>query len=188
MRISEFLIKFFFAWTLATLVTSRGHNFNLSNLNRLSNFSSRPQLSYKTLFVAQKWNSEELDYVFSKRAESAHPPCIFNWLKSPHLLGLKLIFIQIYSEKQEGHKNLKKLPILFDVSSKEVWIFFHTFEAFSEYKNFKSYLYSNILFVKWLLALPSWQFLLPFRFQTISDLISELSKRITLKLYIVEFT
>ena len=37
--ISEFLSKFFFAWTLATSATSRGRNFNLSNLNRVSNFS-----------------------------------------------------------------------------------------------------------------------------------------------------
>ena len=39
LRISEFLIEFFFAWTLATSATSRGRNFNLSNLNRVSNFS-----------------------------------------------------------------------------------------------------------------------------------------------------
>ena len=54
LQISEFLIELFFAWTLATSATSRGRNFNLSNLNRVSNFSSRPQLSYETLFVAQK--------------------------------------------------------------------------------------------------------------------------------------
>jgi len=59
LRISEFLIEFFSAWTLATSATSRGRNFNLSNLNRVSNFSSRPQLSYETLFVAQKLNWEE---------------------------------------------------------------------------------------------------------------------------------
>ena len=32
-KFSEFLINFFFAWTLTTLATSRGHSFNLSNLN-----------------------------------------------------------------------------------------------------------------------------------------------------------
>ena len=37
--ISQFLIKLFFAWTLATLATSRGHNLNLNDLNRVSNFS-----------------------------------------------------------------------------------------------------------------------------------------------------
>ena len=35
LRISEF----FFVWTLATSTTSRGRNFNLSNFNRVSNFS-----------------------------------------------------------------------------------------------------------------------------------------------------
>ena len=89
LRISEFLIEFFFAWTLATSATSRGRNFNLSNLNRVSNFSSRPKLSYETLFVAQKWNWEELDYVFSIRAESA-PPRVSRRPKSPGLLGLMI--------------------------------------------------------------------------------------------------
>ena len=37
-RISEFLIDFFFTWNLATWGTSRGRNFNLSNLNIVSNF------------------------------------------------------------------------------------------------------------------------------------------------------
>ena len=37
--ILEFLIEFFFAWTLATSATFRGRNFNLSDLNRVSNFS-----------------------------------------------------------------------------------------------------------------------------------------------------
>ena len=39
LQISEYLIEFFFAWTLANLATSRGPNFNLSDLNRVSNFS-----------------------------------------------------------------------------------------------------------------------------------------------------
>ena len=38
LQISEFLIELFFAWTLATSVTSQGRNYNLSNLNRVSNF------------------------------------------------------------------------------------------------------------------------------------------------------
>ena len=49
--ISEFLIEFFFAWTLATSAASRGRNFNLSNLNRVSNFSEICQLSYEILFA-----------------------------------------------------------------------------------------------------------------------------------------
>ena len=96
LRISEFLIEFFFAWTLATSATSRGRNFNLSNLNRVSNFSSRPKLSYETLFVAQKWNWEELDYVFSIRAESA-PPRVSRRPKSPGLLGLSKPSLQYIS-------------------------------------------------------------------------------------------
>ena len=43
---------FFFAWTLATLATSRGLNFNLS---RVSNFSWRCKLLYEILFVRLKW-------------------------------------------------------------------------------------------------------------------------------------
>ena len=39
LRILEFLIEFFLAWTLATSATFRGRNFNLSDLNRVSNFS-----------------------------------------------------------------------------------------------------------------------------------------------------
>ena len=92
LRISEFLIEFFFAWTLATSATSRGRNFNLSNLNRVSNFSSRPKLSYETLFVAQKWNWEELDNVFSIRAESA-PARVSRRPKSPGVLGLTALLM-----------------------------------------------------------------------------------------------
>merc|ERR1712051_702557 len=36
--ILEFLIEIFLAWTLATSATFRGGNFNLSDLNRVSNF------------------------------------------------------------------------------------------------------------------------------------------------------
>ena len=74
LRILEFLIEFFFAWTLATSATFRGRNFNLRDLNRVSNFSYRPQLPHEPLFVALKRYWEELYYVFSIRAESAPPP------------------------------------------------------------------------------------------------------------------
>ena len=39
LKILENSKHFFHAWTLATLATSRGRNFDLSNLNRVSNFS-----------------------------------------------------------------------------------------------------------------------------------------------------
>ena len=74
LQISEFLINFFFAWTLATSATFRGHNFNLSNLNRVPNFSWITQLSYEILFVALEWNWEELHYVLPKWVDSTPPP------------------------------------------------------------------------------------------------------------------
>ena len=39
LKILENSKHFFHVWTLATLATSRGRNFDLSNLNRVSNFS-----------------------------------------------------------------------------------------------------------------------------------------------------
>ena len=45
----------FFAWTLTTSTTSRDRNFNLSKLNRVSNFSWRYQLLYQILFVGPEW-------------------------------------------------------------------------------------------------------------------------------------
>ena len=52
MKILENSNKFFLAWTLATLATSSGLNFNL----RVSNFSWRCKLSYEILFVVRlKW-------------------------------------------------------------------------------------------------------------------------------------
>ena len=56
LKILENSKHFFHAWTLATLATSRGQNFDLSNLNRVSNFSWRYQLSYETLFVDKNEN------------------------------------------------------------------------------------------------------------------------------------
>ena len=51
LKIFAFQDRFFYAWTSATFVTYRGPNFNLSNLNRVSNLKKRPQLSYEILFV-----------------------------------------------------------------------------------------------------------------------------------------
>ena len=45
------------------MATSRGPHFNLCDLNRISNFSWRCNLSYEILFVALEQNWEGLDYV-----------------------------------------------------------------------------------------------------------------------------
>jgi hypothetical protein len=63
LKILENAKLFFFAWTLATSATSRGPNFDLSNLNRVSNFSRKYQLSYEILFEDKNENLEALDCV-----------------------------------------------------------------------------------------------------------------------------
>ena len=57
-KISDFRIfwmNFVFAWTLATSATSRGRIYNFINLNRVSNFSFRHQLSNEILFSGLEW-------------------------------------------------------------------------------------------------------------------------------------
>ena len=56
LKILENVKHFFLAWTLVTSATSRGPNFDLSNLNRVSNFSWRCQFSYEILFVDKNEN------------------------------------------------------------------------------------------------------------------------------------
>ena len=56
LQILEKVNHFFLAWTLATAATSRGPNFDLSNLNRVSNFN-------EILFVDKDENLEALDCV-----------------------------------------------------------------------------------------------------------------------------
>ena len=68
--ISEFLIEFFFAWTLATSAASRGRNFNLSNLKWVSNFSKIYQLSYEILFAGLEWKWGVVRLRFSKWVDS----------------------------------------------------------------------------------------------------------------------
>ena len=63
LKILENVKHFFLAWTLVTSATSRGPNFDLSNLNRVSNFSWRCQFSYEILFVDKNENLEALDCV-----------------------------------------------------------------------------------------------------------------------------
>ena len=79
---------FFFNLTLAALVTSPGPNFNLSNLNRVSNFSWKCQLSYEILFVSLKWNWE--DFFQNGLNQPPSPPRI--WLtKKPVCFRVKYI-------------------------------------------------------------------------------------------------
>ena len=61
LKILENVIQFFPSWTLATSATSRGPNFDLINLSKVSNFSWRYQLSYEILFVDKNENLEALD-------------------------------------------------------------------------------------------------------------------------------
>ena len=50
LQILEFLNEFFFAWILANSATSQSQKFNLININKVSNFSWRCQLSYETVW------------------------------------------------------------------------------------------------------------------------------------------
>ena len=80
-----FLIELFFTWTFITLATSWGPNFNLSNLNRVSNFSWR---CHKILFVCQDWKLDGFRLHSPKWIHSAHPPpWVINWPKSPGFLA-----------------------------------------------------------------------------------------------------
>ena len=54
LKILKNVKHFFLTRTLATSVTSRGPNFDLSDFNRVSNFSWRYQLSYEILFGLTK--------------------------------------------------------------------------------------------------------------------------------------
>ena len=94
-KIKDLIIfdQIFFAWTLATSATSRGRNFNLSNLNKVSNFSWICQLSYEILLSGMKMG-RGLDYG-SQNGWIPPPPCVFNWPKSPHRLGLTLAFTHL---------------------------------------------------------------------------------------------
>ena len=80
LQILEFLIELFFAWILATSATSGGRNFNLIDLNRVSNFCWRCQLSYEILFGGLEWKLGGIRLRFQK--------WVFNWPKSPGSLGL----------------------------------------------------------------------------------------------------
>ena len=98
LKILENAKHFFLSWTLATPATSRGPNFDLSNLNRVSNFSWRCQLSYEILFVDKNENLEALDCVLQNGLPQP-PPHVFNRPKSPCSLGLTCILKLVLLKK-----------------------------------------------------------------------------------------
>ena len=82
--------QIFFILTSVTSDTSWGQTMSLSDLNEVSNFSWRCQLSYETMFV---WSIPKLECpetVISQRVILTPPPRLLNWPKSPHRLGLTL--------------------------------------------------------------------------------------------------
>ena len=80
--------QIFFILTSVTSDTSWGQSMSLSNLNEISNFSWRCQLSYEVLFVEFGWKLKHPETAISHRALLDHPR-LLNWPKSPHRLGLK---------------------------------------------------------------------------------------------------
>ena len=98
--ITKFLINSFFVWTLATSATSRGCNFNLSNLNRVIDFSEIFQISYEILLVGLKWKWGGVRVRFPKWVDSTPFPRVFNWPKSPGFSGLRAVsLISVFSKE-----------------------------------------------------------------------------------------
>ena len=113
LKILAFQVRFFYALTSATLATSRGPNFSLSNLNRVSNFSKRPQLSYEILFVGLEWKWGGFRLCFPKWAAAAPPPCIWE-AKKPMSFRVK------------GNKVVKRtateyIVLMYVEPQKEIW-------------------------------------------------------------------
>ena len=80
--------QIFFILTSVTSDTSWGQTMSLSDLNEVSNFSWRCQLSYETMFVWSVPKLECPETAISQRVILT-PPRLLNWPKSPHWLGLK---------------------------------------------------------------------------------------------------
>ena len=79
---------FFFILTSITSETSWGQTMSLTDLNEVSKFSWRCQLSYETLFVGSVSKLEPPETTISHRV-ILDPPRLLNWQKSPHHLGLR---------------------------------------------------------------------------------------------------
>ena len=79
--------QIFFILTSVTSDTSWGQTMSLSDLNEVSNFSWRCQLSYETMFV---WSVPKLECPETAISQWVilTPPRLLNWPKSPHWLGL----------------------------------------------------------------------------------------------------
>ena len=84
--------QIFFILTSVTSDTSWGQSMSLSDLNEVSNFSWRCQLSYEVLFVEFGWKLKHPETAISHWA-LLDPSRILNWPKSPHRLGLRLWWI-----------------------------------------------------------------------------------------------
>ena len=82
--------QIFFILTSVTSDTSWGQTMSLSNLNEVSNFSWRCQLSYETIFL---WSVPKLECPETNISQWAllAPPRLLNWPKSLHRLGLKKV-------------------------------------------------------------------------------------------------
>ena len=82
--------QIFFILTSVTSDTSWGQTMSLSNLNEVSNFSWRCQLSYETMFV---WSVPKLECPETAISQCVilTPSRLLNWPKSPHRLGLRLV-------------------------------------------------------------------------------------------------
>ena len=113
-RFHNFWSNFFFAWTLATSVTSRGRNFNLNNLNRVSNFSWICQLSYEILFVGLEWKWGGFRLCFPKWVAARGPM----YLTGQCSLGLKEMLNKM--EKCMGDKMAKLFQDNFSMSKIEL--------------------------------------------------------------------
>ena len=90
LAILGFSPQIFFILTSVTSDTSWGQTMSLSDLNEVSNFSWRCQLSYETIFL---WSVPKLECPETDISQWAllAPPRILNWPKSPHRLGLRPI-------------------------------------------------------------------------------------------------
>ena len=93
--------QIFFILTSVTSDTSWGQSMSLSNLNEVSNFSWRCQLSYEILFVEFGWKLKHPETAISHRALLDHPR-ILNWPKSPHRLGLSCFLVIVKTALREN--------------------------------------------------------------------------------------